>query len=106
MADLKYSVYEILEEAAENTEEIIVYDSTTVDWTKFDWTNGFYPHKLTKTDIYKPYGISWQYYQSVIYEDIILLLNGIEDIWEVPVGTKIRVPKLIDLKTFMRENKI
>jgi hypothetical protein len=83
----------------------VIYDPMTVDFSKFIFTNGYYNHRLTKNEIMKPYLLSLQYYNSIEYEDIILLINNILDIWEVPVGTQIKIPKLTDLQQFILENK-
>lgn len=103
---MKYKLYSILEKANENLLEVDIYDSTTINWNDFLWSNGYYVHTLTKAEILKPYLLSYQYYGNSIYEDIILLLNEIEDIWNIPVGTEIKIPKIQDLKTFIFSKRI
>lgn len=79
----------------------IVYDPTNVDFSKFKYTNGYYNHTLAKREIEKPYLISLAYYGTVDYDDIILLVNNIANIWECAPGVQLKIPKLDDLKTFL-----
>ena len=99
--DIRYSLQNTIEE----NDDYTIYDLTTLDMSKFKFTNGYYTHTLTQQERIKPYMISYVYYGSVTYENLILLINNISDIWELPVGTKIRVPKLDDLKKFLKDNR-
>jgi len=87
------------------TQDIDIYDPTSINWKTFSWSRGYYTHSLTEIEILKPYLISYSYYETVAYEEIILLLNGIQDIWAVVPGTEIRIPKLDDLRNFLIKNK-
>lgn len=86
------------------TEPEIIYDSMSVDFSKFDWSKGYYNHILTQKEIEKPYLISVQYYGEILFEDIILLLNNISDIFECVPGSQLKIPKLNDLKLFLLQN--
>jgi hypothetical protein len=86
------------------TDPETIYNPMSVDFSNFKFTNGYYNHRLTQYEIEKPYLLSLQYYGEVTYEDIILLLNNIPDIFEVPVGTQVKIPKLQDIQTFLLEN--
>lgn len=103
---MEYKLYEKLETSADNEYEMDIYDPTTVNWAEYKWDNGFYIHSISKSEILKPYLISYQYYGTPVYENLILLLNQIENIWEIPPGTKIKIPKIEDLKAFILANKI
>ena len=83
------------------TDPETIYDPTSVDFSTFEWTNGYYTHKISKIEIEKPYLISLQYYGTVDYEDIILWINNIPDIFLVVPETELRIPKLVDLKNFI-----
>jgi hypothetical protein len=96
---MREQIYTIIQE-----DPVPVYDSGSIDFSTFKWTNGYYNHKLTKKEIEKPYILSFQYYGVVDYEEMILLVNNIPDIFEVPIGTSIKIPKLDDLKIFILEN--
>ena len=83
------------------TPEYTILDPCSIDWSTFAYTNGWYTYYVTQSDTLKPYMISYAFYGDVIYEDIILLLNNIEDPFEMVVGSEIKIPKLDDLKTFI-----
>jgi len=86
-------------------EHIIIKDSTTVDWRTFRWDNGYFVHHITVNEIFKPYLISYAYYGTIEYEDLILLLNNIQDPFEVVPEQTIYIPKLEDLKSFILANR-
>ena len=89
----------------DDTDNIIILDPSSIDWSTFPWTNGYISHRITRFEIMKPYLISSAYYGTTAYEDVILLLNNIDDIFEVIPEQEIRVPQLQDLKTFIYQNK-
>jgi hypothetical protein len=82
----------------------IVYDSSSVDISTFEWKEGYYTHKISQREIEKPYLISLQYYGMVDYEDIILWLNNIPYVFDMIVETELRIPKLADLKKFILDH--
>jgi len=84
-----------------DTDGNIIRDSSSVLWRNFEWTNGYFTHKISKIEIERPYLISQTYYQSVEYWDIILLVNNIEDIFEIIPMTEIYIPKIEDIKSFI-----
>jgi len=87
-----------------STETETIYDPMSVDINSFLWASGYYNHKITQREIEKPYLISLQYYGTVDYEDIILWLNNIPDVFELVPGIELRIPKLVDLKKFIVDN--
>lgn len=94
-----------LEDIIETVNDITIYDPTTLDVSDFKFTNGYHLYSLNKEDKIKPYRISYQYYGTVAYENFILLINNIKDIWETPVGTKLKLPKIEDLKSFLKDKR-
>jgi hypothetical protein len=82
----------------------IIYDPTTVDWMTFNWESGYINHIISDVDIYKFYLVSEKYYNTSHYEDILLLLNKIDNIFDVFPGITIRIPKQIDIDTFIKNN--
>ena len=68
---MRDKVQSILDETDGN----IIRDSTSVNWKKFIWTNGYFKHKISKVEIERPYLISNVYYGSPDYWDIILLVK-------------------------------
>jgi len=83
-----------------------LYDSTSVDWSKFEWNYGYTKHYISKEEIAKPYLISYSYYGAINYEDIILLVNNISNIFEVVIGSEIKIPDIRDIKTFVLKHRI
>ena len=69
--NLRYTMMNIIEEI----NDVTVYDSTSLDISDFKFTNGYYLYNLNQEDKVKPYKISYQYYGTVAYENIILLIN-------------------------------
>ena len=99
-------VQDKLETSSENIHDLDIYDPTSIDWSTFEFTNGYYSHYLTKDQILKPYIISYIYYQDVGWEYVLLLINNILDIEDVPPGTEIYIPKIGDLQDFiLKKNK-
>lgn len=98
---MREKVQSILDE----TDNIVIKDPTSIQWESFPWTNGYYKHYISKTEIERPYMISYTYYGSVEYWDIILILNNIEDIFEVVPYSELYLPKLVDIKQFILDNR-
>jgi len=84
---------------------IDIYSPSSVEWHKFNFANGFKKHIVTQDEIYKPYLISYRYYNSVNYDDIILLVNNTDDIFKFEPGIEIKIPYLEDIEKFILENK-
>ena len=97
---MRYKLMTVIDETSNN----IIYDPTSIDWTKFLWTQGYYKHYVSEYDVLKPYGISYAYYNDVQYEDIILLLNGVENPWDMYPGAMLKVPKQAELDRFILNN--
>jgi len=89
----------------DDTDGNVIRDSTSIIWKDFKWTNGYFKHKISKTEIERPYLISQIYYSTVEYWDIILLLNNIEDIFEIVPLSELFIPKLDDIKQFILDNR-
>ena len=89
----------------DTTDNIIIRDPISVDWSTFKWSNGYYSHKISKIETQKPFLISAAYYGTVEYEDIILLLNNVSDPFEVIPESELKIPKLQDIKAFILLNK-
>ena len=85
---------------------IEIYNPTSVKWTKFEFKQGFKTHILSQVDILKPYMISYAYFGTVDYDDLLLLINGIDDIFELTPGVEIKIPYIQDIQDFILANKI
>lgn len=89
-----------------NDEVNTIYNPTTINWGEFLWGSGFYEHVVTKREIYRPYLIAEKYFSgNTSYEDVILLLNNIDNPFDLKSGVKIRIPMKEDIDLFIRENK-
>jgi hypothetical protein len=86
-------------------QDIDIYDPSSLDWSTFAWDNGYHMHKLSEQEILRPYLVSYTYFGTVGYEEILLLLNSIDDVWTLVPGAEIRIPKLADIRTFIIKNK-
>jgi len=96
---------ETVQKVLYKNEDITIRNSRSINWSKFTWKSGYHSHILTEQEIYKPYLIAYKYYGEVEYEDIILLLNNIEHIFDCRPGIKLRIPKINDIDDFLLENK-
>ena len=83
-----------------------IYDSTSVSWSKFDWANGYIKHYIASDEIAKPYLISYAYYGTIDYEDVLLLINNIANIFEVVPGMEIKIPFITDIKNFILKYRV
>ncbi len=99
---LRHTMMSILDDTTED----IIRDPSSLDVSKFKFVNGYFQHTLSKRDKERPDKISFTYYGTVVYENILLLINNVVDIWELPVGTKLKIPKLEDLQNFIKDNKV
>lgn len=97
---------ETLFKVLEQTTDYTIFNSASVNWSAFPWTNGYYSHKISQLEIERPYLLSVYYYGTIEYEDIILLLNNISDIFDVVPGSEFKIPKIEDVKKFLFDNKI
>lgn len=86
-------------------DNITITDPTSIDWSSFTFPSGYNEHTLDKSDIYTPYNLSFIWYGTTIYEDIILLLNEVDDVFSLSVGKKLRIPILTDLEEWVLEQK-
>jgi hypothetical protein len=102
--DTRYNLMTSLESFSENPHNIDVMDSTTIDWSKFKWDHGYIKHYINANELLRPYLLSYIYFGTVAWEYIILELNGIDDIEDVPVGSEIWIPKLEDLSAFLESS--
>lgn len=97
----RYNYYELLEKDNEN--EILIYDLFSVNWSEFDFPSGYADYYLNQNEILKPYLISFNNFGTTVFEDIIMLINGIEDPTdELYVGMEIKMPYRNDLIDFQR----
>jgi hypothetical protein len=93
-------IYRKLEDDSDYT----ILDSRSIMWSNFKFTNGYKKHYVSSDEILKPYLISMGYYGTVEYEDVILLVNNIQDPYELIPGIEINIPNLQDIQQFIVDN--
>lgn len=98
---MRYNLYTKLQEQ----DGITIFNPNSLDWSQFKWQNGYYKHIVSKSDVLKPYMISYAYYGKVDYEDMILLVNNIDDPFALVPGTEIYIPTLANLQSFILSNR-
>ncbi len=87
----------------DTTNNIVIRNPLSIDWSSFPYESGFTLHNLTDLNIIKPYTISLEYYGSTNYEDILLLLNNIENIFDCVPEKEIKIPNFQELKTWLSQ---
>ena len=87
-----------------DTDELLINNTNSIDWCKYEWTNGYLPHTITEAEIYRPYLLALKYFDDIEYEDIILILNNISNIFELRPGVQIRIPRVEDVDKFLADN--
>ncbi|MCP4650355.1 MAG: hypothetical protein GY853_09800 [PVC group bacterium] len=97
---MRYKVMTILDE----TDNVILYDPSSINWNDFDFSNGYYKHQVSSAELVKLYLVAYAYYGDVDYEDIILLLNKIEYVWDIVPETELKLPKKDDIDNFILDN--
>lgn len=81
------------------------YDLLAVQWSSFNFSQGFKVHTVTAVEIEKPYLISYAEFNDTKYEDLIFLINGIADPHAMIPGQKLKIPYPEDIKRFFAANK-
>lgn len=84
---------------------IQVYDVINIDWSKFAFSTTYTTHTVTSMEVLKPWLISYKYFQSYTYEDIIFWINGIRNPLELSVGIVLRIPARTDIQNFLAKIK-
>ena len=91
----------LLEDAKANSVGVFVYDPFSLNLSDFKWQNGFQKYVVQEKDVYKFYRVSESFYGTAEYEDIILLINNIEDPFDLTPGAVIFLPDLTELKSYL-----
>lgn len=89
-----------------DTNEYTIYNPLSVNWRNFNWSNGYYKHYITETEIYRFYLIPYSYWGVTDYWDIILILNNIANVFDLFPGAEIWIPKLQDVEKFILDNTV
>jgi len=95
-------IYDILD----NSNNITIYDPIDINWGNFVFKRGYYTHYVTQKDIERPDLLSYTYYGNVNYWDIILLINNIDNIFDVQPETILKIPHIQDIKDFIKNKGV
>jgi hypothetical protein len=90
----------------DRTDRMILRDTQSLDITQFRWQDGYSKYTVQEDETRKPYLISQRNYGTDIYEDILLLLNGVADQFGLRPGAVLLLPRLTELQDFLLENRI
>jgi hypothetical protein len=96
-------IYDLMN-VTEIKNDIQMYDLLSIDWTSFEYINGFETRILSQQDIESFWNVSYEYFGTVKFEDILLRLNNIENPFELKIANTIYIPKEEDLKNFILKN--
>ena len=103
---IKYTLMKtVTQDIPEELNMFTIQDVLSIDWTKFNFTGTEVEYILGEEDIKRPDILSYRIYGTVIYQDIIFILNNIGDILNTPSLTPIKIPKIEDLKAFIKKYK-
>jgi Skp family chaperone for outer membrane proteins len=86
-----------------NTE--ILYDPASVNWNDFEFRDVPTKHIIKDYEVKKPYYISYQYFNDTVYTDIIMLINKVDNIFDLKAGSILYIPSLTDLTDFVLKQK-
>jgi hypothetical protein len=85
--------------------DYVIYNPLSMNWSTFDWEQGYFKHYVTYDEIYKFYLIPFNYYGTTDYADVILLLNNIATEFDLYPGAEIKIPKYDEIKQFIYDNQ-
>jgi hypothetical protein len=82
-----------------------ISDPCSVDWNQFNITEQTTTYTVTSFDRVKPYYISQLFYGSIEYLDIILLINHVDDPFNMRIGLQLIIPSVNDINSFILSQK-
>jgi hypothetical protein len=106
MIDPRYDVMSVMtSDTPDELNMFTMYDPLTIDWSTFKFNGKEAEYYLSSKDIERPDLLSYKFYGTVIYQDILFILNNIGDILNTPEKTLLRIPKEEDIKEFILKNR-
>ena len=97
----RYSAYTV-EETLAAYDNMKIYDIFSISWADFTFPNGYTNHAITADETQKPYLIIYREFGTTDYWDVLLLINGVDDILNLQAGDILKIPKQGDIETFIR----
>lgn len=83
--------------------DINLYDLTSINWNKFKFVNGYRVYNLTFADVDRFYLVTQKFYNNLLNEDLLLLINRIADPTDLKIGQQILIPDINDVNNFLEE---
>lgn len=93
----RYEAYTFLEQS----EDVDIYDPFSVNWSTFEFPAGTVRESFLAEDLEHPDNVGIRNGVPSIYWDVLLLINGIEDPFEIQVGQAVLVPPLDSIVDFI-----
>jgi|SRR5271157_2122679 len=106
MSDLRYKLMETINhDIPDDIAMFSIQDPLSIDWLSFQFTGNEQKYSLTQNDIDRPDLLSYTFYGTCDYQDIIFLINNIGNLFDLIPKTIILIPDIKDLKNFMLQNR-
>lgn len=93
-------------ETIQDQDDLTIYNPTSIDFSTFEFTNGYVQHKISQKEIDRPDLLSFIYYGTGTYAYFILRVNSIYDLENVVPGSVIKIPDISDIKSFIFTNQV
>ena len=97
----RYTAYNLVETLTQYS-NMKIYDFYSVNWTDFNFPNGYVKYSIKKDETQKPYLIAYRNLGSTNYWDVLLYINGVIDVLDLKSGDELKIPKKGDIETFIK----
>lgn len=84
--------------------EIQFYDLASIQWSNFKFEDGYTPYYLTQTDVDRAWIPAFSFLGDPEFEDIIWLINGIVNPFELAPGQMLKIPNPSEVERFIYNN--
>lgn len=101
------SIYDLMEEGTVLDEEDnqAYPDIMTLAFDTFEYRTSAEKHYLSDADIKRIDSLMSRKYGVAQYDDLVLLLNGVDYLYEQEPGVEVKLPTLRDIERFYAENR-
>lgn len=102
------SRYDLAQNSTQKSTKTGTYykDIFTIPMQKFTYTESFGEFALSKKNRERPDLFIYDKYKLTELDDLVFLINNIGFIYDVEIGTEIKVPVKTNMETFYYENRI
>jgi hypothetical protein len=95
---MRYEIFKYLETIDTPTDRIFYYDVFNAKFSNFNYRDNLVEHTITEKESERFYLVSDRYYGTVDYADVLFLINGLTDPFNIKPGTKIKIPTEEDIE--------